>query len=183
MLTPEKFWEYMSSEGIILRGVVMAWFREFPGVDIDWKKIQTAFNRCNQGENACGRWRTRTELRKEWKALYPAEALAIKQGRIAEIKPEFESQRPANAAADANGARALCHTFSLASPGSSVVEAAAQANEGDIKGKAVAVPANGNCRMGRPVPAEEVLGGKRTREEGDNGGAEGRPSKRAASEA
>ena len=180
MLTPEKFWEYISSEGIILRGVVMAWFREFPGVDIDWKKIQIAFNRCNHGENACGRWRTRTELRKEWKALYPAEALAIKQGRIAEIKPEFESQRPANAAAaGANGARALCHTFSLASPGGSVVEAAAaQAKEGDTKGKAVAVPTNGNYPEG-------ALGGKRTREEeeGDNGGAEGRPSKRAASEA
>lgn len=176
MLTPEKFWEYMSSEGIILRGVVMAWFREFPGVDIDWKKIQFAFNSCNHHENACGRWRTRAELRKEWKALYPAEALAIKQGRIAEIEPEFESQRLAEA---------LDETAALATTGGGVAEAAAKAKGDDTKSKAVAVPTNGNGRAGQSAAAEAVLGEKRMREEdgkdkGDNDGAEGRPSKRTA---
>ncbi|KAF8252417.1 hypothetical protein K440DRAFT_645949 [Wilcoxina mikolae CBS 423.85] len=85
-----QFWEYLASEAIILRGLVMTWFKIYPGVEIDWKRIQICFNRANKEHSCCGRWRTRMELRQEWKYMYPQEALLIKLGRVSEVAERFQ---------------------------------------------------------------------------------------------
>jgi hypothetical protein len=59
-------------------------------VNIDWKIIRQCFNVSNKAEHCCGRWRTGRELRHEWNDMYPEYAELIKQGRIAEVPPEFE---------------------------------------------------------------------------------------------
>ncbi|KAF8540026.1 hypothetical protein BDD12DRAFT_881309 [Trichophaea hybrida] len=88
-----QFWEYLASEAIILRGLVMTWFKVYPGVEIDWKRIQICFNRANKEHSCCGRWRTRMELRQEWKALYPQEATFLKEGKLDLVYNSFVTKK------------------------------------------------------------------------------------------
>jgi hypothetical protein len=80
-----KFPEWWPCKSIILRGLVMAFLKEFPGSALDWRRLTAAFHKATTAPGGRGLRRSRMELRQEWKELYPLAAALHKVGRYNEI--------------------------------------------------------------------------------------------------
>jgi hypothetical protein len=80
-----KFPEWWPCESIILRGLVRAFLKEFPGSALDWRRLTAAFHKATTAPGGRGLRRSRMELRQEWKELYPLAAALHKEGKYNEM--------------------------------------------------------------------------------------------------